>query len=360
MSATPPDCELTLADFGFALPPELIAQAPAARRDAARLMLVERHGSAPAVDASVSALPDLLRGDELLLINDARVVPARLVGRKPSGGRVEFLVLEPPAPGSALVRAMGRASKTIRAGTPVCIAPGVTVDVVDSLGDGLYDVRLPLGDAGLWAFLDAHGEIPLPPYIARPDGPTTEDADRYQTVFAAQPGSVAAPTAGLHFTDDLLAAIRARGCALAPVTLHVGPGTFLPVRTERLVDHRMHRERYAISESTAKAIAAARAAGRPILAIGTTVVRAVESAASLSDGPAGAVCAGEGSTDIFIRPGHRFRVVDQLMTNFHLPGSTLLMLVSAFAGMKTVRDAYEAAVRRGYRFFSYGDGMLLR
>jgi S-adenosylmethionine:tRNA ribosyltransferase-isomerase len=333
--ATPPDQGLTLADFGFELPPELIAQAPSARREIARLMLVDRHGSSPALDSSVAALPELLRGDELLLINDARVVPARLVGAKPSGGRVEFLVLEPLEPGSPVVRAMGRSSKTLRAGTPV---------------------RLPLGDGGLWAFLDAHGEIPLPPYIARPDGPTAEDTERYQTVFAAQPGSVAAPTAGLHFTDELLAALRARGCAFAPVTLHVGPGTFLPVRTERLDDHRMHRERYAIPEATAAAIADARATGRPILAVGTTVVRAVESAAD----PSGAVRAGEASTDIFIRPGHTFRVVDQLMTNFHLPGSTLLMLVSAFAGMKPVRDAYELAVRRGYRFFSYGDGMLLR
>jgi S-adenosylmethionine:tRNA ribosyltransferase-isomerase len=354
--ATPPDQGLTLADFGFELPPELIAQAPSARREIARLMLVDRHGSSPALDSSVAALPELLRGDELLLINDARVVPARLVGAKPSGGRVEFLVLEPLEPGSPVVRAMGRSSKTLRAGTPVHLAPGVTADVLASLGDGLYDVRLPLGDGGLWAFLDAHGEIPLPPYIARPDGPTAEDTERYQTVFAAQPGSVAAPTAGLHFTDELLAALRARGCAFAPVTLHVGPGTFLPVRTERLDDHRMHRERYAIPEATAAAIADARATGRPILAVGTTVVRAVESAAD----PSGAVRAGEASTDIFIRPGHTFRVVDQLMTNFHLPGSTLLMLVSAFAGMKPVRDAYELAVRRGYRFFSYGDGMLLR
>ncbi len=356
MSATPPDRELTLADFSFRLPPELIAQTPSERREAARLMLVDRQGRSPAMDSSVAALPELLRGDELLLINDARVVPARLVGTKPSGGRVELLVLEPSASRPDVVRAMGRASKALRATTPVHIAPGVTAEILDSLGDGLYDVRLPLGDAGLWAFLDAHGELPLPPYIARPDGPRPGDAERYQTVFAARPGSVAAPTAGLHFTDALLAAIRARGCALASVTLHVGPGTFLPVRTERLADHRMHRERYAIPDATAAAIAGARAAGRPILAVGTTVVRAVESAAD----PAGAVRPGDGSTDIFIRPGHTFRVVDQLMTNFHLPGSTLLMLVAAFAGLQPTRDAYEAAVRRGYRFFSYGDGMLLR
>ncbi|MEZ4269096.1 MAG: tRNA preQ1(34) S-adenosylmethionine ribosyltransferase-isomerase QueA [Myxococcota bacterium] len=347
---------MTLADFSFELPPELIAQTPSARRENARLMLVDRRGAAAPEDSEVSALPMLVRGDELLLINDARVVPARLVGAKPSGGRVEFLVLEPLPAQPGVVRAMGRSSKTLRAGTPVHLAPGVDLLVTASHGEGLYDVRLPVSGDGLWAFLDAHGEIPLPPYIARPDGPTADDAERYQTVFASQPGSVAAPTAGLHFTTALLDALRARGCEFAPVTLHVGPGTFLPVRTDRLADHRMHRERYTIPEATAQAIAGARASGRPVLAIGTTVVRAVESAAD----PTGAVRPGDGSTDIFIRPGHAFRAVDQLMTNFHLPGSTLLMLVSAFAGLAPVRAAYEAAVRRRYRFFSYGDGMLLR
>ncbi|MCB9785161.1 MAG: tRNA preQ1(34) S-adenosylmethionine ribosyltransferase-isomerase QueA [Deltaproteobacteria bacterium] len=356
MSATPHPGEPTLADFDFELPAGRIAQTPASRREDARLMLVDRKGVAPVAHAHVSALPDLVSGDELLLVNDAKVVPARLIGRKASGGRVEFLVLESSADDPTLVRAMGRASKGIKAGTAVQIAPGVAVEVVHSLGDGLYDLRLPGGEDEPWSFLDAHGELPLPPYIARPEGPTEADAERYQTVFASQPGSVAAPTAGLHFTEPLVAALRARGCQLLPVTLHVGPGTFLPVRTERLADHRMHRERYAIPEATAQAIAEARRDGRPVLAVGTTVVRAVESAADAS----GAVRPGEGSTDIFIRPGYTFRVVDQLLTNFHLPGSTLLMLVAAFARLETVRAAYRTAVADGYRFFSYGDGMLLR
>jgi S-adenosylmethionine:tRNA ribosyltransferase-isomerase len=320
-------------------------------------MLLDRRAEAPPADSFVHALPMHLRGDELVLINDARVVPARLVGAKPSGGRVEFLVLDPLPERPGLVRAMGRASKTIRPGTPILLAPGVELRVVSTLGDGLYDVQLPVADAAsLWAFLDAHGELPLPPYIARPDGPTAADADRYQTVFAAAPGSVAAPTAGLHFTDALVAELRALGCAFAPVTLHVGPGTFLPVRTERIDEHRMHRERYTIPASTAAAVAAARAQGRPVLAIGTTVVRAVESAAD----PSGALAPGDGSTEIFIRPGYTFRVVDQLLTNFHLPGSTLLMLVAAFAGHQRTLAAYDHAVRRRYRFFSYGDGMLIR
>jgi S-adenosylmethionine:tRNA ribosyltransferase-isomerase len=355
--ATPTDTALALADFSFDLPPELIAQSPASRREDARLMLLDRRAEAPPADSFVHALPMHLRGDELVLINDARVVPARLVGAKPSGGRVEFLVLDPLPERPGLVRAMGRASKTIRPGTPILLAPGVELRVVSTLGDGLYDVQLPVADAAsLWAFLDAHGELPLPPYIARPDGPTAADADRYQTVFAAAPGSVAAPTAGLHFTDALVAELRALGCAFAPVTLHVGPGTFLPVRTERIDEHRMHRERYTIPASTAAAVAAARAQGRPVLAIGTTVVRAVESAAD----PSGALAPGDGSTEIFIRPGYTFRVVDQLLTNFHLPGSTLLMLVAAFAGHQRTLAAYDHAVRRRYRFFSYGDGMLIR
>jgi S-adenosylmethionine:tRNA ribosyltransferase-isomerase len=345
----------TLDDYRFDLPPELIAQTPSPVRTEARLMAVAR-GSGPRSHHRVADLPSLVRGDELVVLNDTRVVPARLRGHKASGGRVELLAIGPAA-GHGEFIAMGRSSKGFAPGTPVVLDGGGTVLVTACLPDGLVRARLPDDAPDLWAFLEAAGEIPLPPYIERSAGPTPEDRERYQTVFARAHGAVAAPTAGLHFTPALLDAIRARGCEVATVTLHVGLGTFMPIRAASLADHVMHSERYVIPDATAAAISRARAAGRPVLAIGTTVVRALEAAAA---DPAGEVRAGEAETRIFIREPYPFRVVDQLMTNCHLPGSTLLLMVAAFAGRANVLDAYAAAVAARYRFFSYGDGMLIR
>lgn len=350
----------TVADFEFALPEEAIAQRPAARREAARLLVMARVGGPELLHHTFSDLPDLVRGDELFVFNDTRVVPARLRGHKPSGGKVELLALGPADDDPRAFLALGRAAKPLRPGALIRLDRGadVAVELVAALGDGAWRARLPAAFADLWALLEACGEIPLPPYIARPEGPGAEDAERYQTVWAREPGAVAAPTAGLHFSDALLAALTERGCETARVTLHVGPGTFQPVRATRLADHRMHSERYRVSPEAARAIAAARGAGRPVVAVGTTVVRTLEAVAARS--AEGEVVSAEGETDVFITPGYRFRVVDQLITNFHLPGSTLLMLVSAFAGRERVLAAYREAIARAYRFYSYGDGMWLR
>jgi S-adenosylmethionine:tRNA ribosyltransferase-isomerase len=343
-----------LDDYDFELPPELIAQSPPAVRTAARLMTVAR-GRGHDGEATIAALPELLRGDELLVLNDTRVVPARLHGTKDTGGRVELLVIE--ATGPTTFRALGRASKGFSPGQPVALSDGTRLTIVRTLDDGHVQVARPDDGLDLWAFLDRCGELPLPPYIARPEGPDANDAERYQTVYAERPGSVAAPTAGLHFTPALLSAVEARGCAVTRVTLHVGPGTFAPVHTNDLSQHRMHAERFAVPEDAARAIAEARAARRPLLAVGTTVVRTLEAVAARHDG---AIPACSGETDIFIREGHAFRAVDQLLTNFHLPRSTLLVLVSAFAGRDVALSAYREAVARGFRFFSFGDAMLLR
>ena len=331
-------------------------------------MLLARGGAASPSDHRVRDLPGLLRGDELLVLNDTRVVPARLRGRKvPTGGAVELLVVEADDPARREVIAMGRSSKKLRPGTVVDVGGGggpALVTVVEALGEGRYRVALPDDAQDLHTFLGRLGDLPLPPYIQRAAGATAEDAARYQTTFARRPGAVAAPTAGLHFTPALLDAIRACGCEVATVTLHVGPGTFQPVRVEDLSAHRMHAERFLIPPETAAAVTRARGEGRPILAVGTTVVRALEAsaAAAASEPPRGGdvLRAGPGETALFIRPGYPLRVVDQLMTNFHLPGSTLLMLVSALVGRRRLLDAYQQAIARGYRFYSYGDGMLLR
>lgn len=361
----------SLASYEYHLPPASIAQRPADRRDDARLMVLDRAGGAEPTDQHVRDLPALLRGDELLVLNDTRVVPARLRGRKvPTGGAVELLVVEADDPGRREVVAMARSSKKLKPGTVVDVGggaggPGETaaVTVVEALGAGRYRIALP-GDApNLHDFLGRFGDLPLPPYIERAGGATAEDAARYQTTFAHTPGAVAAPTAGLHFTPALLDAIKARGCDVATVTLHVGPGTFQPVRVTDLSAHQMHAERFAIPAETVAAVTRARAQGRPVLAVGTTVVRALEASAAAAQAPgahAALLREGPGETALFIRPGFAFRVVDQLMTNFHLPGSTLLMLVSALVGRQRLLDAYQQAIARGYRFYSYGDGMLLR
>ncbi len=349
--------EPLLSDYAFELPPGSIAQEPLADRTAARLMCLGRLDGARQ-DLHVRDLPKLLRGDELLVFNDTRVVPARLKGVKESGGRIELLALEPTSERSFV--ALGKASKGFHPGQRITLdVPGaegarMVLRIKDVVGDGRLEVSLPESVASVWELCNACGEVPLPPYVNRETRP--DDEQNYQTVYANKPGAVAAPTAGLHFTTALLDAIHERGCETAFVTLHVGPGTFAPVRVERPSEHVMHSERYEVSETTADAIGRARREGRPVLAVGTTVVRTLEAVASKH----GEVRPDEGQTSIFIREGYPFKVVDQLMTNFHLPQSTLLMLVSAFAGRASVLSTYRYAVASGYRFFSYGDGMLIR
>lgn len=347
MPATP----FTVDDFDFVLPPELIAQHPLAQRSASRLL--DGTGEA-AVHRTFTELPGLLNPGDLLVFNDTRVIKARLHGRKASGGAVEMLV-ERILPDSNEVWAHVRSSKSPPPGTWLRLGgeTGFDAEVLGRCGpdQGLFHLRWP-GDP--LALLEAHGHVPLPPYITHAD--TEEDARRYQSVFARTPGAVAAPTAALHFDEGVLAALAARGVAQARVTLHVGAGTFQPVRVQRLSDHRMHSEWYEVPETTVQAIAAVKASGGRVVSVGTTTLRALESAAR---GEAG-LRAGARETDIFITPGFEFRVVDALVTNFHLPKSTLLMLVSAFAGHARMRTLYAEAIAQGYRFFSYGDAMLLR
>ena len=343
---------LGLRDFDFALPPELIAQHPAEERSAARLL---DGRTDPPRDRTFGDLPELLRKGDLLVVNDTRVVKARLRGCKASGGAVEALV-ERVLPGHAVLAHL-RASKSPRAGSVVRFADAFDAEVVGRAGsDGsLFELRLP---ADPYALMQAHGEVPLPPYIERPDGGEGDDERRYQTVFAARPGAVAAPTAALHFDDAVLAALAARGVERTAITLHVGAGTFQPVRSEAIAEHVMHSERFEVSADAADAIARARARGGRIAAVGTTSLRALESAAR--GVPEGAPLApARGETDIFITPGFRFAVVDLLLTNFHLPKSTLMMLVAAFSGHARVMALYREAIARRYRFFSYGDAMLL-
>jgi S-adenosylmethionine:tRNA ribosyltransferase-isomerase len=334
-----------LADFDYVLPPELIAQVPAAARAASRMLHVD---GAQRVDRRVRDLPGLVRPGDLVVANDTRVIKARVPARRATGGRAEIFVERLVGADEAWVQL--RASHLPRPGGVLHLAAGAQATVLER-DERFFRLRFD-GTGPLVDWLDAHGEVPLPPYIARVAD--AADADRYQTVYAREPGAVAAPTAGLHLDAELLAAIEARGAATAFVTLHVGAGTFLPVTSADLAQHRMHPERFRIPAATAAAIAAARARGGRVLAIGTTTLRALEAAAN-ADG----VAAGDGETALFITPGYRFRVVDRLFTNFHLPQSTLLMLVSAFAGYDAIRAAYAHAVRAGYRFYSYGDAMLL-
>jgi S-adenosylmethionine:tRNA ribosyltransferase-isomerase len=335
---------LRRADFDYTLPEELIAQTPLAERSASRLLCLDA-GAGSRSDRAMHELPELLAPGDLLVFNDTRVVPARLAGRKTSGGRVEIL-LERPLPGTrALVQL--RASKGARPGTRILTAGGDVV-VGERAGD-LWQLTLP---APALQFFEQYGAVPLPPYIRRPAGEA--DRERYQSLLARVPGAVAAPTASLHFDSPLLAALAARGIGRALVTLHVGAGTFQPLRTEQLDQHVMHAEWYEVGEAAVAAVRVARAAGRRVVAVGTTVARALEAAAA-----GGELSAGAGDTALFIRPGYRFRVIDALLTNFHLPQSTLLMLVAAFAGRDFVLAAYAHAVRERYRFYSYGDAMLV-
>ncbi|MFA7503630.1 MAG: tRNA preQ1(34) S-adenosylmethionine ribosyltransferase-isomerase QueA [Burkholderiaceae bacterium] len=339
---------LTLSQFDFELPAELIAQRPAAARSASRLLHLRRGADCRTRldDRMFGELPQLLRAGDLLVFNDSRVIPARMHGRKESGGRVELLVERILGHTEALVQL--RASKPPRTGSILVF--GEARATVLGRDEGFWTLRF---DRPLGPLLEAIGKLPLPPYIEHE--PDAADRERYQTVYAREPGSVAAPTAGLHFDEALLAALADAGIGQAFVTLHVGAGTFAPVRTENLAEHRMHVERCRVDAATADAIARTRAAGGRVVAVGTTALRTLESAADET----GVVTPGIRDTGIFITPGYRFRVVDRLLTNFHLPRSTLLMLVCAFAGLEAIRRAYAHAIARGYRFFSYGDAMLL-
>ncbi|MFM8979322.1 MAG: tRNA preQ1(34) S-adenosylmethionine ribosyltransferase-isomerase QueA [Planctomycetia bacterium] len=351
---------LDLLDFD--LPPRLIAQEPAATREGARLLVLDRHSGARE-HAHVPRLLGLLRAGDLLVDNDTKVRPASLFARRASGGAVELLLLEPaPALGSGLWRSLLRANRPVR--------EGEVLQLTDGQADIEGCVRLAGRDAeGLWLVsgegtaleqaMARGGVLPLPPYIHREarDRRTALDRERYQTVYAREEGAVAAPTAGLHLTQALLDGLAAAGVARASVTLHVGLGTFQPVRVDDLDQHRMHREAWQVPEATAQAVRATRARGGRIVAVGTTTVRTLEAAAlACADGlPA----AGAGSTDLLIQPGHVFRAVDALLTNFHLPRSTLLALVAAFTGREPMLAAYREAVAQGYRFFSYGDAMFI-
>ena len=338
---------LTLNDFDYSLPPDLIAQAPLAQRSASRLLVVRApvDGAEALLDSSFADLPALISPQDVLVFNDTRVIHARVHGTKASGGQIEVLIERAIGPHEALAQV--RASKSPRPGSTLRLAEAFDVEVLGRVGE-FFHLRFPAGE-NLFALLERHGKLPLPPYIQRAAG--DDDESRYQTVFARSPGSVAAPTAGLHFDEATLAKVAERGAQCAWLTLHVGAGTFQPVRVDNLDEHRMHRERYFIPPETVDASARTRAAGGRVIAVGTTSLRALEAAAHN-----GALTAGEGETEIFILPGFKFQVADALLTNFHLPKSTLLMLVSAFAGSEPIRRAYAHA---RYRFFSYGDAMVL-
>jgi len=334
---------MRLSDFDFDLPDALIAQHPAPDRAASRLLRV---GADTLEDLAFRDLPGLLRAGDLLVMNDTRVIKARLLGHKAgSGGAVEALVERVIDAHEALAQL--RASKTARPGTRLRF--GAAEAVVTGRHDAFFVLRF---DAPVLEVLEREGRTPLPPYIAHAAG--ADDDDRYQTVYARAPGAVAAPTAGLHFDAPLLARLRASGVDAAWVTLHVGAATFQPVRVDDIREHRMHSERYVLPQATVDAIHATRARGGRVVAVGTTSLRTLESAAA-----GGGLAAGSGETNLFVTPGFRFRVVDRLVTNFHLPRSTLMMLVSAFAGMARIRRAYAHAIAQRYRFFSYGDAMLL-
>jgi len=345
--------ELLRSDFDYELPPELIAQHPAPQRRASRLLHLDALGQRH--DRQFDDLPQLLRPHDLLVFNNTRVIKARLKGQKTTGGRVELLVERLLSPTQARVQL--RASNPPKAEQQLLFAQGNSqATVLKRHPDGLYDL---LFDQPILPLLDQYGELPLPPYISHQ--PTAEDEQRYQTVYASEAGAVAAPTAGLHFDEALLATLKQQGVQHAFVTLHVGAGTFQPVRTERLADHQMHAEHFVVPAATIAALQQARARGGRIIAVGTTSVRALETAAlqlgqALHDAPLAPI---EGDSRLFITPGYQFRWVDALLTNFHLPQSTLLMLVSALAGQQAIRAAYEHAIQARYRFFSYGDAMFI-
>lgn len=334
---------LTLDDFDYLLPPACIAQAPLDERSASRLLVMT---GAALEDCQFVDLPNLLAPGDLLVMNDTRVLHARLFGQKATGGQVEVLVERVTADDEVLAQV--RASKSLKPGGRLRLEDAFDAEVIGREGE-FYRLHFPDNAIEL---IERHGRLPLPPYIER--AAANADEERYQTVFARERGSVAAPTAGLHFDATLLECLRDKGIGIAHVTLHVGAGTFQPVRVHDLSEHRMHREHYHVPQATVDAIAATRKRGGCIVAVGTTTLRTLESAAA-----EGSLKVGAGETALFITPGFNFRVVDVLITNFHLPKSTLLMLVSAFGGLEAIRTAYRHAIDTGYRFFSYGDAMLI-
>lgn len=346
------------SDFDFDLPDELIAKSPLPERDASRLLVLRLAGGAPE-HRSFRDLPDLLAPGDLLVLNDAKVIPARLQGTKAdTGGRVELLLCDPlpPSGGRAAWRCMGGSSKPLRPGRFLRFvgAQGeLLAEILATHEGGFVDVAFEADPDAFLDRLEELGELPLPPYLGR--RPEAFDRERYQTVYARERGAVAAPTAGLHFTEAIFDRLAERGVERATVTLHVGPGTFLPVRVEEVEEHRMHAERYHVPAATAEAIARTKARGGRVIAVGTTALRTLESAAD----EAGVIRPGPGVSELFVRPGFRFRVIDGLVTNFHLPRSTLVMLVAALVGRERLLSAYAEAVGERYRFYSYGDAMLV-
>jgi S-adenosylmethionine:tRNA ribosyltransferase-isomerase len=373
---------MKLSDFSYRLPPERIAQRPLAERDASRMLILDRQRNTWE-DSAFRSLPELLRGDELIVVNDARVIPARLLGRragvraeKPGrnprvareflSSEIEVLLTRQVSRGEW--EALVRPGRKLQLGERVLFGDGeLMAEVVGRGKFGLRRLRLS-APGSVHEAIERLGHVPLPPYIARSDEPA--DRDRYQTIFAHQPGAVAAPTAGLHFSPEIIDRIKKRGVEIVAITLDVGLGTFQPIHEQEIENHHIHSERYEISAQTADAIRNARRDSRPVLAVGTTVVRALEDAAAKSAARQGITSAaelrdiviepGSAEADIFIKPGYSFRVVDQLLTNFHLPESTLLILVSAFAGRDLILRSYQHAVEAGYRFYSYGDCMWIR
>ncbi|KVQ13936.1 tRNA preQ1(34) S-adenosylmethionine ribosyltransferase-isomerase QueA [Burkholderia ubonensis] len=343
---------LTLSDFDFHLPPELIAQTALPDRTASRLLEVD-NTVAPArlVDRRFAELPSCIAAGDLLVFNDTKVLKARFFGHKASGGKVEVLIERVTGTHTALAQI--RASKSPGPGTTLTLADAFDVTLGERV-EPFFTLHFP---APCLTLIEQYGRLPLPPYIEH--DPDATDETRYQTVYASNPGAVAAPTAGLHFDEPLLAKLDAMGIERATLTLHVGAGTFQPVRVENLAEHKMHSEWYELPQSLVDRIAATRARGGNVIAVGTTSMRALEAAARDADAAGRPLAATQAETDIFITPGYAFRVVDRLVTNFHLPKSTLLMLVSAFAGVETIRAAYRHAIDERYRFFSYGDAMLL-
>ncbi|MCP4665657.1 MAG: tRNA preQ1(34) S-adenosylmethionine ribosyltransferase-isomerase QueA [Deltaproteobacteria bacterium] len=349
---------LDIEDYNYELPPALIAQVPASRRDRSRLLVLDRTGRSLR-DHHFFDLPSLLRPGDLLIVNDTKVVPARLFGRKESGGQVEILVLgqgesigKDPKTRTCLLRA----SKRPKMGSLLSFGSGVSAEVREILKNGLVTITFKCkGDVD--SLLEERGHMPLPPYIkrGRKSSYAQLDRERYQTVFSKKKGAVAAPTAGLHFREGLIDRLKQAGVSMAALTLHVGHGTFRPVRTRDIRQHALGEEAYRIPRETARAIKGTRDKGGRVVAVGTTAVRALETAAA----PDGSVAPGDGRTDLLVTPGFSFKVVDALITNFHLPKSSLLFLVSAFAGLRPVKEAYKSAIDKGYRFYSYGDAMLI-
>ncbi|MFH0784831.1 MAG: tRNA preQ1(34) S-adenosylmethionine ribosyltransferase-isomerase QueA [Pseudomonadota bacterium] len=349
-----------LSAYNYHLPNELIAQHPADKRDDSRLMVLDQVKNTLA-HHHFSDLTRFIDAKDMVVVNNTKVFPARLLGQKQTGGKAEVFLLEYPANldemrGTAQATALIKSSKRPKPGTKITINPNLYCQIIADLGEGKVDLQLHYSPAtGMAETLQTSGQVPLPPYISRADGCTPDDVKRYQTVYASHPGAVAAPTAGLHFTDHLLDAIRQKGTLLGQVTLHVGYGTFAPVREEDITRHQIHEEYYSITEETAKAVEKTKTRGGKIWAVGTTTVRALEYAAQFS----GRLQSKAGWCNLYIYPGFRFRVIDNLITNFHLPDSSLMFLVSALCGRETLLDCYRTAIREGYRFFSYGDAMAI-